>query len=217
MKRPSLKQALSRLEFSMVARGWQVRWPTLALTSVVLLAGVRGLLAETPVATESEARLRRDVTFLASDACEGRGVTTEGIRKAADYIVSEFRKAGLKPGGVDGTYFQPFTFPGAVLEAPATLSVRGPKGEVTSYKQGADFNPMGIGYAGKVDALPLVFAGYGITSDNEPAYDDCAGLDVADKVVVILRDAPRGKKEAGVPAFAPGQRRSVLASLGRKL
>src|SRR5262249_2293996 len=139
-----------------------------------------------------------------------------------DYIVSEFRRAGLKPGGVDGTYFQPFTFPGAVLEAPATFSVRGPKGEVVTYKQGTDFNPMGVGYAGTVNGLPLVFAGYGITSDKDPAYDDYAGLDVADKVVVILRDAPRAKKEAAkdgtpAPVFAAGQRRGTLASLGRKL
>jgi hypothetical protein len=215
----------------MVARGWQVRWPTLALASVVLLAGVRGLLAEIPVATESEARLRRDITFLASDACEGRGVTTEGIRKAADYIAGEFRKAGLKPGGVDGTYFQPFTIPGAVQEGPAEFSVRGPKGQVVSFKQGVDFYPMGLGHAGKVNGLPAVFVGFGITNKpdveaeanpitgdkatekaagvtNKPddGYDDYAGLDVADKVVFILRDAPEkvasGEKRRRLTAFA---------------
>ena len=215
----------------MVLRGWQVRWPTLALASVVFLAGGRGLLAETPVATtESEARLRRDITFLASDACEGRGVTTEGIRKAADYIAGEFRKAGLKPGGVDGTYFQPFTIPGAVQEGPAEFSLRGPKGQVVSFKQG-DFYSMGLGHAGKVNGLPAAFVGFGIT--NKPAadaeatpatgdkakekgadvtgkpedgYDDYAGLDVADKVVFVLRDLPEkvasGEKRRRLSAFA---------------
>jgi hypothetical protein len=203
-------RTLSPQEISMVLRGWQVRRPTLALASIVLLVGVRGLLAETPVvATESEARLRRDVTFLASDACQGRGVTTEGIRKAADYIAGEFRKAGLKPGGVDGTYFQPFTMPGAVLEGPAEFSLRGPKGQVVSFKQGVDFYPMGLGHAGKVNGLPAMFAGLGITSESEPAYDDYAGLDVADKVVFVLRDAP--EKLAG------GEKRRRLASFQTKI
>jgi hypothetical protein len=192
----------------MTVRGWQLRWPTLAL--VVALAAAPGLVAETLTRTdESEARLRRDVSFLASDACEGRGVTTEGIRKAADYIAAEFRKAGLRPGGVDGTYFQPFTMPGAVLEAPATLALRGPKGQVVTLKQGADFYPMGIGHAGSVNGLPVVFAGHGISSASDPAYDDYAGLDAADKVVVVLRDAP--------PKLAGGEKQRKLAALASKI
>ena len=55
--------------------------------------------------------MKSDVTYLASDELEGRGPTTKGINKAADYIADEFKKAGLKPGGVDGTYFQPFPYP----------------------------------------------------------------------------------------------------------
>src|SRR3954453_18795681 len=42
---------------------------------------------------ESEARLKRDVTFLASDECEGRGPTTAGLKIAGDYIADEFKKA----------------------------------------------------------------------------------------------------------------------------
>jgi hypothetical protein len=194
----------------MRARCLFVRWPVLVLAGVVVLTGVRGLVAETPSGTAaSEARLRRDVTFLASDACEGRGVTTEGIRKAADYIAGEFRKAGLKPGGVDDTYFQPFTIPGAVLEAPATLSLHGPGGRVVSCKEGTDFYPMGLGHAGAVKGLPAVFAGFGISSDSDPEYDDYTDLDVADKVVFVLRDAPAG--------LASGEKRQRLASFSSKI
>src|SRR5262245_26548725 len=53
-------------------------------------------------------RLRKDLTYLTSDECEGRGAQTAGIHKAADYIATEFKQLGLKPGGTDGTYFQPF-------------------------------------------------------------------------------------------------------------
>src|SRR6266851_5477461 len=56
----------------------------------------------------AEARMRKDVTFLASDECEGRGVTTKGINLAADFIAEEFKKAGLQPIDKDG-YFQSFS------------------------------------------------------------------------------------------------------------
>src|SRR5262249_8474200 len=70
------------------------------------------------------ARLRADVTFLASDACEGRGPGTAGIDKAADYIAAAFKAAGLKGGMPDGSYFQPFVIKGnPELGQPNTLRV----------------------------------------------------------------------------------------------
>ena len=66
---------------------------------------------------ESEARMRKDIDFLASPQCEGRGVNTAGINLAAQYIANEFQKAGLKPAAEDGSYFQPFTMPASKLMA----------------------------------------------------------------------------------------------------
>src|SRR5262245_41361303 len=61
----------------------------------------------------SVARLRSDLTYLASAECEGRGPGTAGIDKAADYIAESFRKAGLKGAMADGSFFQPFAIKGA--------------------------------------------------------------------------------------------------------
>ena len=36
--------------------------------------------------------MRKDITFLASDECEGRGVSTKGINLAADYIAKQFQE-----------------------------------------------------------------------------------------------------------------------------
>src|SRR3970040_2210901 len=47
------------------------------------------------------------VRFLASDDLQGRGNGTPGLEKAADYIIKQFKKAGLEPGGENGTYNQP--------------------------------------------------------------------------------------------------------------
>jgi Zn-dependent M28 family amino/carboxypeptidase len=50
--------------------------------------------------------LRGHVSFLASDLLEGRATPSRGLDIAAEYIASQFRRAGLAPAGTDG-YFQP--------------------------------------------------------------------------------------------------------------
>ncbi|HEU5118167.1 MAG TPA: hypothetical protein VFT74_16215, partial [Isosphaeraceae bacterium] len=49
--------------------------------------------------------LRGHVSFLASDLLEGRDSPSKGLDLAAEYIASQFRRAGLEPMGDDG-YFQ---------------------------------------------------------------------------------------------------------------
>ena len=50
------------------------------------------------------------LSFLASDLLEGRGTPSRGLDLAAEYIASEFRRAGLEPLGDDG-YFQTAEYP----------------------------------------------------------------------------------------------------------
>src|SRR5689334_6344613 len=49
--------------------------------------------------------LRADLSFLASDALQGRDTPSPGLEAAAEFIASRFRRAGLEPP-VKGTYFQ---------------------------------------------------------------------------------------------------------------
>ncbi|MCS7043969.1 MAG: M20/M25/M40 family metallo-hydrolase [Bryobacteraceae bacterium] len=49
--------------------------------------------------------LRAHVSFLASDALEGRDTPSRGLDAAAEYIASQFRRIGLKPAA-GGSYFQ---------------------------------------------------------------------------------------------------------------
>jgi len=53
----------------------------------------------------SAASMRGNLSFLASDALEGRGTPSRGLDIAAEFIASQFRGAGLEPLGDDG-YFQ---------------------------------------------------------------------------------------------------------------
>jgi hypothetical protein len=165
------------------------RWLMGTALGVLVLTGVQGPAAERTVnRAESEQRLRQDITLLASDEYEGRGPLTKGIDRAAEHIAAEFKKVGLKPGGVDGSWFQPFPLGVAILEAPSHLELTGPQGQTIRLTEGVHFSPMGIGHSGQ-DTGGVVFAGYGIT--NEKAhYDDYAGLDVTNKVVVVLRGMP---------------------------
>jgi hypothetical protein len=51
------------------------------------------------------ANLKGDLSFLASDALQGRYTPSPGLDVAAEFIASQFRAAGLEPGG-DQDYFQ---------------------------------------------------------------------------------------------------------------
>ena len=44
----------------------------------------------------------KHVEFLADDSLQGRETGSPGHRRAAEYVVSEFRKSGLEPAGTNG-------------------------------------------------------------------------------------------------------------------
>jgi hypothetical protein len=62
------------------------------------------------------AGLKADVSFLASDALQGRGTPSPGLDAAAEFIASQFRRAGLDPAGDDG-YFQTAQYVNVKTEA----------------------------------------------------------------------------------------------------
>ena len=159
----------------------------------------------------SSARLKKDITYIASDECEGRGVGTKGNILAGEYLAKEFKKAGVKPGGKDGSYFQPFTVNGVSLEGTPHLVLRGPQGQEITLKEGIDFTAIGLARSGEVSKAPLVFAGYGVTiaQSGKTVYDDYADVDVKGKVVLILREQPRAdSRDASLPSN-PRARRSL--------
>src|SRR5713226_1964910 len=122
-------------------------WIT-ALTALALLASVSSGAGN----EDSETRMRKDIDFLASPQCEGRGVNTAGINLAAQYIANEFQKAGLKPAAEDGSYFQPFTMPASKLMAAPVRALQGPQNQQIELKVGRHFQPMGISSSGDVRA-----------------------------------------------------------------
>jgi hypothetical protein len=173
----------------------------LVVTVLLLIFVTAGWAAEN--AALSESRLRETVGHLASDALEGRGIGTQGLDKAADYLAKQFSRLGLRTNLYQGTPFQEFEVPMGAEMGPAQqnrLAVVGPQKNSAPQKQdfklGDSFTPLAIGGSGRFDA-PLVFAGYGITAKNLKrgeqtlSYDDYAGIDVKGKVAVIVRKEPQ--------------------------
>jgi acetylornithine deacetylase/succinyl-diaminopimelate desuccinylase-like protein len=159
-----------------------------ALAILAILLPLARLSADE--ALESEKRLAESVRYLASDELEGRGLTTQGINKAADYIAEQFRQVGLKTEVFDKSPFQQFeVVTSTKLGSTNTAALVGPDGKRTELKLSGDYTPLGLGGSGKLD-VPLVFVGYGITAKNLE-YDDFAGLDVKGKAVIILRKEPQ--------------------------
>ena len=161
------------------------------LERVLLLLVAFAILAApapTSVSTADPQRYLEDVKTLTTPAMEGRGAGTKGLTRAAHLIDNRFKSLGLQPAGTN-SYFQPFTVTtGARLKSNNHFTVQAAKAK-TALKINQDFVPFSFSASGAASA-PMVFAGYGVSAD-EFKYDDYAGLDVKDKIVVALRYEPK--------------------------
>ena len=138
------------------------------------------------------ARFLAHVRYLASDDLEGRGNGSSGLERAADYIAREFARAGLKPGGAEGTFFQPFDVTTDLrVEAGNMLHLEGTRG-TAAFDLGADYCPASADVTppGTLADLPLVFAGYGIRAPAL-AYDDYADVDAKGAAILVFAHQPQ--------------------------
>jgi hypothetical protein len=152
--------------------------------AVVLLTC--GLLSHAQLSSIREETLRADLTFLASDALQGRLSLQPGDAVAIEWIASEFAKAGLKPGNGD-SWFQPVN----LIEYRADRA----RSYVALTRGGAEKRWQAPDAAGAfpsdVDVTaPVVFAGFGITAP-ELGYDDYSGIDARGKIVLIFDHEPQ--------------------------
>ena len=131
--------------------------------------------------------LYKTIQYLASKDLAGRMAGSKGYTNAAAFIAGEFNKLNLKPAG-DNKYFQKLKVEYNEILAPEHFSVI-KKGITIPYKLGPDYVYRGFSGAGKLTA-PVVFCGYGV---DQPGlgYNDYAGIDVKDKVVMVFRYNPK--------------------------
>ncbi len=135
------------------------------------------------------AKLRADLTFLASDALEGRMSLERGSEVAIQWIAGEFSKAGLKPACGD-SFLQPVPLVEYKMDRDNTfLKI----GNQTLHAPDVTGNYPNDGvFRGRV-----VFAGFGITAP-ELHYDDYASIDARGKIVLIFNHEPQEYDENSI-------------------
>lgn len=152
------------------------------------------LCAQTPLPSRvatgygkiQEADLRADLNFLAGDGLQGRLSLQPGDDAAAEWVASEFAKAGLLPAN-NGSYFQDVPLIEYRADrAQSYLSIQH-AGAAKQYKFPDAFGAFSkdIDVSGSV-----VFAGFGITAP-ELGYDDYKGIDAQGKIVLIFDHEPQ--------------------------
>ena len=159
----------------------------LAIVLILLACTHLSLAAPPTIPTADAHRYLDDIKALTTPAMEGRGDGSRGLTRAAHLLEQRYKSLGLEPAGTH-SYLQPFTvITGAQLKGKNDFAVlTGSEKRELKVKQ--DFVPFSFSASGSARG-PLVFAGYGITAD-EFQYDDYAGIDVKDKIVVVMRYEP---------------------------
>lgn len=132
-------------------------------------------------------RYLQDVKHLSAPEMQGRGTGRKPANKAADYLVRELKRAGVRP--LNGSYTQAFTVTTrAKLGDHNSASVL--TGDVrTPWMLRQQWVPLNFSGNASVQAS-VVFAGYGITAP-EYGYDDYATVDVTGKLVLVLLSEPQ--------------------------
>jgi Zn-dependent M28 family amino/carboxypeptidase len=189
------------------------------------------LLIAIPVAAQSSSK--PDTTTaawwaqtvaLSNDSMEGRDTGSEAYERAAKYVADQFKAAGLKPAGDNGTYFQrvpmhqvdldlansSISIPEPYKAVPSVASIS-PVGSVApTNEDGLFFNLLEqVTIAPREDLPPLtkgemVFVGYGIPDVT---------TDLKGKIAVFFNNTPAGLTQQERDSFA-GRRQRALTQAG---
>lgn len=175
-------------------RNWYPASRALAATAAMLVASLSLNSADIVPAmlapgygTLKETTLKADLTFLASDALEGRMSLQRGSEVAIQWIAADFAKSGLKPLAGD-SFLQPVPLWEFRPDRQAsTITAKFSDGTAESAHSPEAYGsfPTSVDLSG-----PVLFAGYGITAP-ELNYDDYKGVDAHGKVVLIFDHEPQ--------------------------
>ena len=153
------------------------------------------MLAPVPAPNAAEQRITAKVLagpirFLADDALEGRGPGTRGDQLARLYIASMMESLGLRPGGPDGGWEQPFELLGITGTAPARWTFASGRERLDLVNQHDFVAVSGVQTArAVVESAEVVFVGYGIQAP-EYGWDDFKEADLRGKVLLMLNNDP---------------------------
>ncbi len=148
-------------------------------------------------------RMMTDIIHLSSPGFDGRQAVTLGGHRSAVFVGKRFDALGMEPAGSLKLPSSPRPwFQGKNIRIP-----RIPRQPVVSFSFPSTFSnqevrtpikpSLGQDYLPILDSptvkirAPLVFVGYGISAPKE-GYDEYDGVEVKDRVVLMLRGKPSG-------------------------
>ena len=140
-------------------------------------------------------RLSSDVKTLSSDAFEGRGPDTAGETKTIDFVVSQFKAAGIQPGGDlkngkrEWTQAVPLLRTEIIGTPQLSFTLAGKTQALTQGEQISLRAPLDGTKNVSIKDAPLVFVGYGVSAP-ERKWDDFKGIDLHGKIAVVLINDP---------------------------
>jgi Zn-dependent M28 family amino/carboxypeptidase len=178
---------------------------SLALCAAVGLAGCRKAEPPAPPAAEKSLfsaagdaaakqitadYMSAQIRTLSGDDFEGRGPATPGDLKTRAYLANELKALGYEPGGVAGSWEQPFDIVGIDSKMPAqwTFTKGGKRLALKWWDQYIAASGVQETRGGVKDA-EVVFVGYGIQAP-EYQWDDFKGQDLKGKVLLMLNNDP---------------------------
>ena len=161
----------------------------LALVTVATIVALP-LHAQVPGGGIQADNVAAHLRILASDEFEGRAPATAGEDKTIAYLIEQFGKAGLQPGGDNGGWTQAVELDRTTVDGDVQLAITS-RGTKRALRQGQDAVVQTLRPGGRVQLkdAPLVFVGYGIKAP-ELGWDDYAGLDLKGKIAVVLVNDP---------------------------
>ncbi len=89
-----------------------------------------------------------EIETLTGPVYQGRQAGSPGGQAAGDYIAQQFAAYGLRPAGLNGTFFQPFPLHYSNLTAMPGLTITDPGGEKRAWQVWQDFAPLVTRYMG---------------------------------------------------------------------
>ncbi len=165
----------------------------------------------------SQEEMKQWLTYIASDALQGRQVFTEGLGLAGAYIADQLKSFGVAPGGDSGTYFQAVKVLGMRTRSNSSVTVTA-NGQTRTFKdgQGVTF-PRNQGGKQTIDAA-VEFVGYGLQF-APLKHDDYARRDMKGKIALFIGRGIRGMTAAhnrliNARARDAVERERAVASIG---
>jgi len=133
--------------------------------------------------------------FLSDSMLKGRAPDSPGYQIAARYVAAQLEANGLRPGGLNGKWFQPVPLRKAVLDTSKSSLLLVATDSGSNHREqklidDKDYVLIGdVTHAETKLEAPIVFVGFGVTAP-EANYDDYAGIDVHGKIVLTFYGAP---------------------------